>query len=246
MSARYSVLVVALLAAVSIRCSGSPPSPVGSVSVTVTTTTTTTTTIPGVNAGAISAAPAGTGLAAATVYSFSFTTQPSGGVAPYTFVWAFGDGQEGAGPSPAHVYMNTGNFTASATVTDTTGKSARTSSAVSIRGVSGHWTAAFGAGPPNEPIDLVQTQSTVVATINDPTSGLGTGSGTVTNPRNLAATVTFATAVPPFAAAFVGQLDDALTTWTGTVTGFTGCPCTFKATRPSADAMSVRPTSVAR
>jgi PKD domain len=166
MPARYLVPTVVLLAAASSGCGNAPAAPVGTVSVTVTTTTTTTTTIPGVNAGAIGATPSGVGLAAATVYSFAFTTQPSGGVAPYTFAWTFGDGQEGAGPSPAHVYMATGNFTATVTA--------------------------------------------------------------------------------PFAATFLGQLNDTLTTWTGTVSGFAGCPCSFIATRPSADASLIKTTSADR
>jgi PKD repeat protein len=247
MSARHLLPIALFLAVLSVRCSSSPAAPVGSVSVTVTTTTTTTTTIPGVNAGAIAATPSGVGLAAATVYSFAFTTPASGGVAPYTFGWTFGDGEEGAGPAPSHVYMNTGNFTVTVTVTDSRGTSARTSTTVSLRSVSGHWTAALGAGPPVEPIDLVQNQGAVTAAINDPVSGFGSGSGTVSNPRTLAITASFGAGTPTaFGATFVGQLNDTLTTWTGTASGFAGCPCTFTATRPTADAVVVRSTSARR
>lgn len=234
MSVRYVLPVAVLLAVVSIRCAGSPTDPVGSVSVTVTTTTTTTTTIPGVNPGAITSSPAGIGLAAATVYSFSFATPASGGVPPYTFAWTFGDGEGGAGVAPSHVYMNTGDFPAAVTVTDSRGTSARASTAVSVRSVSGRWTASFGAGPPSEPIDLVQNQGAVTATINDPVNGLASGAGSVANPRTMSISATFSAAKSPFGATFVGQIDDTLTTWTGTANGFAGCPCTFTATRPAA------------
>lgn len=233
MSVRYLLPIALLLVVASVRCGKSPTDPVGTVSLTVTTTTTTTTVIPAVSAGAISASPAGVGLVAATVYSFSFPTPASGGVPPYTFAWTFGDGEEGAGIAPSHVYMSTGSFTPIVTVTDSRGMSARASTAVSVHSVTGGWTASFGAGPPSEPIDLVQNQGAVMATINDPARGLGSGGGSVSNPRNLSISATFAAATPPFGATFVGRLDETLLTWTGTATGFPGCPCTFTATRPA-------------
>jgi hypothetical protein len=240
MSVRKPLLIALVLAAaVSIRCAGSPSEPEGSVIITQTTSTTTTTAIPALSAGAVGKSPAGTGLAAATVFTFPFATSPSGGVPPYTFAWNFGDGAVGSGDSPVHLYMVTGDFTVTATVTDTRGITAQASTAVSIRSVTGRWNLTFegGAGAPlAEQIDLVQDGTAVTATINDTANalGFGSGTGTVSNPRSMAISMNFRAGTPlAFGATYVGRIDDTLTTWTGTVTGYTGCPCTFTARRPA-------------
>ena len=239
MSERKLLLIASVLAAaVSVRCAGSPSEPEGSVIITQTTTTTTTIPIAAVNAGAIATAPSGTGLASATVLTFGFRTSPTGGVPPYTFAWKFGDGEEGAGDAPFHVYMSTGDFPATATVTDTRGMSAQASAVVSIRNVTGRWTATFqgGAAPMPERLDLIQDGTAVTATTNDAANllGFGSGTGSVSNPRSLAISLMFRAGTPlAFAATYVGTIDSSLTTWTGTVTGHTGCPCAFVATRPA-------------
>jgi hypothetical protein len=69
---------------------------------------------------------------------------------------------------------------------------------------------------------------------------LGSGTGNVSNPLSLSISATFMGAMP-FAVTYIGTLDHTLTTWTGTVTGYTGCPCTFVATRPTAG-LSVAPS----
>src|SRR5262245_48319745 len=247
MSLRRLLTIALLLAAVSIRCTGNPgaPAPVGQVAVTVTTTTTTTTTIPDVTPGTITFFPSGTALLSATLVSYQSQVPPSGGVPPYTFAWTFGDGDAGSGPTPGHVYASPGNFLVRATISDSRGVSAQTSAPISVRGVSGRWSATFSGGnPPLQPenIDLVQNLGAIAATINDAANlaGFGSGSGSVTNPRAMTISVTFAAAVPPFAATYIGTLDPTLTTWTGMVNGFAGCPCSFTATRPSADTLTTR------
>lgn len=45
----------------------------------------------------------------------------SGGLAPFTFLWSFGDGTLGAGQTVAHIYQNMGNYTATLTVRDSLG-----------------------------------------------------------------------------------------------------------------------------
>ena len=238
MSVRKLLPIALLLAAVSIRCAGSPSEPEGTVSVTVTTTTTTTsstttTVIPPLIAGGVSESPTGIGVAAATVFTFS-AAPPSGGVPPYTFAWNFGDGGEGAGNAPTHVYANTGLFTVVVTATDSAGTSAQASDRVEVRAVTGRWTATLtppsGAQP--KVIDLVQNQTAVTATITDgPPNGFGTGN--VSNPRSLAINATYNAGTPTaFGVTYVGQLNATLTTWSGTVNGYAGCPCTFTATRP--------------
>jgi hypothetical protein len=236
MSVRTALSTLFLAALWVSACSGSPTQGDGKVSITLTTTTTTTTAIPQLTAGAIAASPSGTGVAAATVYTFQYASQPAGGVPPYTFAWKFGDGIDGAGATTSHAYASTGDFIVTGTATDTRGASASTTTTVSVRSVTGRWIAkAQGVALASEPIDILQTGASVTATVNSTNGfGLGTGSGTLANPRVLSITVTHATAVPPFAAAYVGTIDSTLSTWTGTVTGYAPCPCTFIATRASA------------
>jgi hypothetical protein len=236
MSVRNLLLIaLLLLAAGSTGCSGSPTATPGTVSITRTTTTTTTTVIPQLTAGAIGTSPTGTGLASATLFTFQLVTPPSGGVPPYTISWNFGDGMAGAGSAPSHQYTNTGGFTATATVTDSKGTSAQTSLPVSIGSATGRWTATYtGIALNPEAIDIVQNQTAVTATINGTADGFASGTGSVSNPRSLSVSVTFAAPMPPYAVTYVGSLNDTLLTWTGTVTGFAGCPCSFTATRPTA------------
>jgi hypothetical protein len=232
MSDRKLLLIAVLLAAASIRCAGSPSEPEGSVIITQTTSTTTTTAVPTLIAGAIGTSPAGTGLAAATVFTFSLATPPSGGVPPYTFAWNFGDGAEGAGSTPSHVYLTTGTLTARVTVTDSRGITAQASAPVVVRNVNGRWTATLGRGLAAEPIDLVQNGAAVAATINSGAFGFGSGSGNVSNPRMLSVSAAFMAGTPTaFGVSYNGRLDETLTIWTGTATGYPGCPCDFTATR---------------
>src|ERR1700674_3156078 len=120
MPVRNLLLIALLPVAVSIGCTGSPTQADRPVSITQATTPT---VIPQLTAGAIGTLPAGTGLASATLYTFLFATPPSGGVPPYTFSWVFGDGAAGAGNPATHQYTNPGDFTATATVTDSKGTS---------------------------------------------------------------------------------------------------------------------------
>lgn len=243
MSLRNLLPIVLLLALMSARCGGSPAKGDGVVSITQPSPP--VPPIPDLAGGVIATSPSGTGLASATVFTFQFATPPSGGVPPYTFAWEFGDGGAGAGSAPAHTFTNTGNFTAKATVTDSQGKSAQVSFPVAVRSVTGRWTASF-SGIAIKPlnIDIVQDQTAVTATINGTSDGFASGTGSVTNPRALSASVTFAAAMPaPYALTFIGNLNDTLLTWTGTVAGFDGCPCPFTATRPSAGVVAGASTS---
>ena len=202
MSLRTLLLIAFPLAVVSIGCGGSPTQADGIVSVTQTTSTTTTTStstttsvIPPLNAGAVGVSPSGIGVAwGETVYNFVFTTPPSGGVPPYTIAWALGDGSVGSGSAVSHGYTNTGSFTAVATITDGRGISVQASSApVVVGNVTGTWVAKI-AGLKDQDVLIVQNQAAVTATINDAANffGLATGAGTLSNPRLMAVSVTFA------------------------------------------------------
>ena len=243
MSVRSLLSISLLLASMSAGCTGSPTQTDGIVTITQTTSTTTSTTtmpIPPVRAGAIGTAPTGVGVAWATVYTFSFVAPASGGVPPYTYTWEFGDGAMGAGSTPSHAYMNTGNFTAIVTATDTMGMSDKASVPVVVRNVTGTWRATLAGTDFNrEPIDIVQNQTAVTAAINSTnTFGLASGAGNVSNPRSLAISATFMGAMP-FAVTYVGRLDETLLMWSGTASGYPGCPCPFTATRPSAGDLSL-------
>src|SRR5213592_4934697 len=48
----------------------------------------------------------------------TFTASVSGGTAPYTDGWSFGDGSTGTGPSVTHTYSSAGSFTVTLTVKD--------------------------------------------------------------------------------------------------------------------------------
>ncbi len=62
----------------------------------------------------------------------SFTGSASGGVAPYNYSWSFGDGSTGSGTSVTHTYASVGNYSATLTVTDSSGTKATKSTPISV------------------------------------------------------------------------------------------------------------------
>lgn len=64
--------------------------------------------------------------------AIAFSASASGGVPPYTFAWAFGDGATGAGAAVDHAYARAENFTANVTVRDAAGDSTSTSVLVNV------------------------------------------------------------------------------------------------------------------
>lgn len=71
----------------------------------------------------------------------SFVGQAEGGVGPYSYAWAFGDGATSIAQDPSHTYNSTGQFTAVFTVIDGNGN--RSTSSLTIRVGS---TSAGGSG----------------------------------------------------------------------------------------------------
>jgi PKD repeat protein len=225
-----------------------PPVTTTSTSTTTTpassTTTTTSIIVPPLTGGTITSAPAGTGLASATIYSFQYSAMPTGGTPPYTHSWNFGDGTPVvSGTAPTHVFPIGGSFTVTATVTDSLGASAQTTTPVVIGSVTGAWSVTY-VGPGSEPqtwvdrVVLNQDQSQATGTVENSSCQLGSGTGTVSNVRNLSVTASLE-CDGVFAFVYQGTLNATLTTWTGTVSGGrTGCtvnaPCNFTATRGSA------------
>lgn len=65
----------------------------------------------------------------------AFTGAASGGTAPYTFYWNFGDGSVGsAAPSPVHTFNGSGTYRVVLTVTDAAGSTARATVQVVVNG----------------------------------------------------------------------------------------------------------------
>jgi PKD repeat protein len=66
----------------------------------------------------------------------TFNASASGGNAPYTYVWDFGDGTTGVGPQVSHAYTaQQGTFTATVVATDVTGDTGFASQAIGVGGV---------------------------------------------------------------------------------------------------------------
>jgi PKD repeat protein len=74
--------------------------------------------------GPLSAASSASSPAGDAPMAVTFTGTPTGGTAPYTFAWSFGDGTSSTSQSPSHTYSGVGTYSATFTVTDATGASA--------------------------------------------------------------------------------------------------------------------------
>ncbi|HKT05475.1 MAG TPA: PKD domain-containing protein [Rugosimonospora sp.] len=87
-----------------------------------------------------------TGNAPLTV---AFTGSASGGTAPYSYSWAFGDGTTSTAQNPSHTYTAAGTYTATLTVTDsaTPAKTATATATVTVSAV-GNPLAATASGTP--------------------------------------------------------------------------------------------------
>ena len=75
----------------------------------------------------IAASASASATLGAVPFTVNFTISASGGLAPYTYSWNFGDGGTATGAAPGHTYTSSGNFTAVGSVQDGYGDSNRSS-----------------------------------------------------------------------------------------------------------------------
>jgi hypothetical protein len=61
-----------------------------------------------------------------------FTGEAFGGIPPYQYHWAFGDGNTSDEPNPTHIYTHRGNYTATFTVADNEGNHSQNTTQVTI------------------------------------------------------------------------------------------------------------------
>ncbi len=64
--------------------------------------------------------------------SVSFSATVSGGLAPFSYSWTFGDGSSSSGASTSHTYSSPGTFTAQVVVTDSRSRSSADSVTVTV------------------------------------------------------------------------------------------------------------------
>jgi len=136
--------------------------------------------------GSVTVAPQ-SGLQGATDMAFSVAgaNDPEGD--PLTYNWEFGDGTTGSGATVTHKYATAGTFTATVNVGD--GRhtvSARGS--VSIVSLTGTWRGNNAAYT----VTITHAGAVLAVVWDDVSGGLSrrwSGSGSVTNPRNMTATL---------------------------------------------------------
>ncbi|HEV2362473.1 MAG TPA: PKD domain-containing protein, partial [Acidimicrobiales bacterium] len=104
----------------------------------------------------LSATAGGTPTTGNAPLTTSFTSSATGGTAPYTYKWTFGDGSTSTSQNPSHTYTKAGNFTATVTVTDSSSpaKTATASVPITVNSVGGNLTATASAVPTSGQIPL--------------------------------------------------------------------------------------------
>jgi PKD repeat protein len=79
--------------------------------------------------------------------AIGLTVVPSGGTAPLTYNWTFGDGSTGTGASPSHVYFSVGTYSVQLVVTDAMGEKATERGVVTVSNASANVEFAWTSGP---------------------------------------------------------------------------------------------------
>jgi PKD repeat protein len=89
----------------------------------------------------------------------SFTGSATGGTAPYSYSWAFGDGTTSTAQNPSHTYNTAGTDTATLTVTDSSSpaKTATSSATITVSAVGNPLVATASATPTSGQVPLTVT-----------------------------------------------------------------------------------------
>ena len=106
-----------------------------------------------------------------------FTSVVSGGTAPYTYQWLFGDGQGSTAANPAHTYQGSGTFLAQLQVVDSAGHVVDVTIAISISSTGGG-VGGGSCGNCSPVPQLSAPSSTQVGQVVTFTATLTGGSGT--------------------------------------------------------------------
>ncbi len=80
----------------------------------------------------LSASASGSPTSGQAPLAVNFTGSASGGTAPYTYSWAFGDGATSSAQNPSHNYASAGSYTATLTVTDNASTTATSSVNINV------------------------------------------------------------------------------------------------------------------
>ena len=83
--------------------------------------------------------------------SVGFTSTVFGGVAPYSYLWEFGDGGTDRSADPSHTYEAAGNYTARLTVVDANGSGIASTWPVTVASGTGPLRASLAAFPSEVP-----------------------------------------------------------------------------------------------
>jgi PKD repeat protein len=102
---------------------------------------------------------------ASLVFSANGSIDPEGG--PLTYTWDFGDGTNGNGPSPSHVYPDNGRYQVELVVTDPEGATSRDTTTVGVVNVA---PVISSLRAPSGPIQLTlgSAQATITIDFVDP------------------------------------------------------------------------------
>ncbi len=90
----------------------------------------------------------------------SFTNASTGGTAPFTYSWDFGDGGTSSQASPTHSYSSPGSYTATLTVRDRNGSSDSHSRTVTVSPIPAATAGNSGPYCPGQPIQLIASGGT--------------------------------------------------------------------------------------
>jgi PKD repeat protein len=121
------------------------------------------------NGGSPTATASATPTTGAAPLEVQFTCDASGGDAPLSFVWDFGDGTQSTLQNPSHTYTIAGMYTAMCSVTDANGDSATSSVMI---------TAAAAAHNPKAQIDVLDTAKPSCAVTGQTTVELSAANST--------------------------------------------------------------------